>query len=316
MGIKISKVRDSKTLAEITTTDCENSHIGEYICPIENCHAQMSFVASHERKLHEKTITINAYFKLKKNQQHNSELCPYNTLGVVNIIARDSNCNLLTALDDNKYEFSLQILHHPKTKTIVESNGTQTDVLPKDKNTKTTQYTTKGTASNYINALTQILKLRAMLEESDELASVITLTYSKNNKKNKIKWEDFYCEENDYLKASSIISQAKTSYPICFHGTIADLIPQKTDKFPYSKVKLHKPYIEPINEINDSPSVELILADKLALLENFSIGQEILVYGKANINTQLWSPEDNNKIKYNYINMSIWINHKDQIIIL
>jgi|GEM_PF-5099750 len=46
MGIKISKVRDSKTLAEITTTDCENSHIGEYICPIENCHAQMSFVVS------------------------------------------------------------------------------------------------------------------------------------------------------------------------------------------------------------------------------------------------------------------------------
>ena len=109
MGIKISKVRDSKTLAEITTTDCENSHIGEYICPIENCHAQMSFVASHERRLHEKTITINAYFKLKKNQQHNGELCPYNTLGAVNIIARDSNCNLLTALDDNVVppEFSL-----------------------------------------------------------------------------------------------------------------------------------------------------------------------------------------------------------------
>lgn len=315
MGIKISKVRDYRTLREITTSDCENGYSSEYTCISDGCNAQMSFVPTHERRVHEKTIIINSFFKLKKNEQHTYGKCPYNTLGSVEIIARDSDPNIFNALDNQKYEFSLQILQQPNSSAeIKEQNSSTKD--SQGEISKGKQYTKSGTASGYIKTLTQILQLRARLEEDKELASILTLKYQGK----KIKWSNFYFEEDHYLEASKIIANAKKAYPVCFHGTIGRLIPQ-TKRFQFCKIKLNSPYTEPINKINDIPSIELILSNKQIKLENFAIGQEILVYGiVTRIHEKIWMPpktNENTKVStFKFINMDIWVNQIGQLIIL
>jgi len=312
LGVKISTVKDKNTGKAITVKDCEKGHDGEYICKTDGCNAQMSFVKAHEKRRLDKTIEISSFFKLKSNEKHSYKICPYNTKGAVEIIARDSDSNILKAIDNEKYEFSLQVLHKvnntQEKRTEVDSKSSANECSAQ----KGKAYTRSGTASSYIKTLTQILTLRAQLEDNQELASLITLTY----KKSKIKWSNFYFDIDDYIGAYEITKNSKISYPMCFHGVVSKTVPP-SEKFKYAKFTLHSPYIELESELTDIPSLEFIIADDSLDLNNLPVGAEVLVYGVIKVSSGNWIPPEQKELdnpkSIRFLNMRAWINHAEQI---
>jgi hypothetical protein len=312
LGVKVKKVKDKKTQEEVTVEDCEGGYDGEYVCHVNGCDAYMSFVHSYEQRRLERVITVPSFFKLKQNHKHSYKFCPYNTEGAVEVIARDSDPDVLRSLDDNKYEFSLQILHKPeRSETTTEPRDGSIE-YPSKKRLKGKTYTRKGTAPSYIKVLQQVLALRSELEEDNELASLIVLNYRGK----KIKWDAFYFEEDQYISAYKLVENKKQKHPMCFQGVVSKLIPP-TEKFKYWKIKLHSPYYELVDKVTPIPSIELVIADKELDPSEYTEGQRILAYGVVKTSVGEWVPpkerdkKEPKKIKF--LNMSLWINHLEQI---
>lgn len=311
MGVKVKVVKDHKTQKEVTVRDCENGYEGEYQCKTHNCEALMSFVPKHEQRRLGKVVQVSSFFKLKKGEIHAYGVCPYNTLGSVEIIAKDSDKNILKSIGENKYEFSLQVLHKP------ESNKETSPANDLDNNqnktpSRTKKYIRKGTSSSYIKTLNQILTLRSQIDDNNELSQLVTLDYRGK----KIKWNKFFFEVESYDAAYSIVERHKANYPMCFQGIISKSIPSN-DSFRYEKLKVYSPYIELVDDVTPIPSLELIIADKNLDPKEFPEGTHVLAYGSIHIGSGMWvPPEEKESIqpkKIMFHNMSIWINHTAQV---
>ena len=309
MGVKINKVKDVKTQKIITTDDCTNGYIGNYICTTHNCDAQMSFNARHERRLETKTIVIEPYFKLKKGQDHTHN-CPYNIKGSVDIIARDSDNNLIKSLDNKNYEFSLQILHIPKNTQNKSQTLSAIDSTSPNANDTIRKYENSGTAPTYINTLQKILELRARVEENADIAPLINLNFQGQV----INWNKFYFDEDNYISLLNLMKKQSITHPICICGTVFKTMP-KTEKFPYHKIVLNSTKLDPENNIPNKLSINLILANNSTQPEDFSNNQQLLVYGKFALKEVLTQLRENPDQNINYLNIDTWINHKAQLAI-
>lgn len=309
MGVKISRVRDKRTLKRITTLDCEKGYKGEYICDSENCLAEMSFVAKHEKRRYEKVFEVSSFFKLKEGYTHSS-LCPFDTSGILKIIAKKSDSNVLEALNDGKFEFSLQILHQPKQTNLGEkNNGKNLNDSEAQIKKKQKEYISNGKMSNYINILNQILILRSQLEFNENISSQLRLKYQGK----KIKWDNFYFADDQYQDLFILGMSEKISYPICLEGVVSK-IDTPTEKFKYYSIKLSSPYVELIEKVTEIPSVQLLMSKEI--YEEIKIEKEesILVYGLAKFKKadKTWKANEENEIQF--LNITIWINYKQQMI--
>jgi len=285
MGVKVSSVIDKRTLKVVTV---KNAYHGDFICKTENCNADMIFVKEHEKRRLEKTIFVPSFFKLKSNKNSHAETCPFNTKGIMKIIARGSDSNILKALGENKYEFSLQILHKniKENHLIKPTDNGENASNPHYK--KTTQYIKKGTTCSYIKTLKSILELRAKIEEESELASIVGLKYNSK----KIPWNKFFFDDTQYMDAYKLNENSPIEYPICIQGSVSKVI-NKNDKFKFDKIKLYIPFTEPSEAITEMPRIELLISCDNIELEKFKKDAEILIYGNAKFSkSDLWEPED------------------------
>lgn len=317
MGVKISKVREKNKGTVITVRDCEKGFEGDYVCLTQGCGALMSFVPAYEQRRHEKVIQVPSFFKLRANERHRYGVCPFNTKGTIEVIARESDSNIVKALENGKHQLSLQILHKPFTESVRNSSNLNpsADLIGKPKKTKT--YASKGTAPSYIKALNQILILRAKLEDNKELASLLTLTYRSK----KIKWNNFYFEVDDYFRAFEIAKKMEKPYPMCFHGVVSKVNPP-TAKFNRSTIKAYGPYIEMDGVETKAPSLEFPVRDDKLDLTLFEPGTDFLVYGSPSVeeSKNIWIPPSQRDEKkpqgLRFLGIKVWINHSAQIIAL
>jgi hypothetical protein len=311
MGVKMNKARDYFSPDTIVTTkDCDRECVSKYICVTDNCYAKLSFMPRHERRYVEKVIEVSSFFKLKKGETHELGLCPYNTLGVVEIIAKDSDPDIIRSLSDKKYEFSLQILHlfDKQNKNIKDSIlDTKSAAHPLSKQKK---YVRKGRLSTYINKLHQILKLRSEVESNRDLSQILYFNYSGR----KVAWKNFYFEVGDYSNAFKNIVQKNKKHPVCIHGRV-NKVHAPTEKFNYYSVKLLCPRVDSNNDTKVIPSVNLIFPEHSICSEIIS-GCELLAYGiVTGDESGPWSPPNENKAII-FQNIKMWINHQEQILIL
>lgn len=205
MGIKVSKVRDITTGVIVSVKDCEKGHIGEYSCTSENCKAKMTFIGTYEQRRFDKTIVVPSFFKLKPHEIH-AEKCSYNTKGLVDIIVRDSDNDVISAIGDGKYDFNLQILHNAKKETKTSPPEDNIPDGEKKKAPKGKRFIRNGRATSYLNTVRQILTLRAAIDAEKELARLISLKYQGK----KIQWNKFYFEPDEYLDASHLLTNLRS----------------------------------------------------------------------------------------------------------
>ncbi len=313
LAVKVSEVKDERNGNKVTTMDCDRGYSSSYICKTNGCSAKMIFVGAYEQRRLEKIIEVPSYFKLSKGEEHIYGICPYNTKGSVEVIARDSDSNVLKSLNNGKYEFSLQVLHNPTTNNNLKTTGNLVNEKITSSSKKGKTYKKTGTASSYIKTLKQILTLRYKLEDDKELASLLTLNYRQK----KVKWNDFYFEIDTYINGYNQLKSKKIEYPICIHGTISKII-NPSEKFNFYKIKLSSPYIKLTEKENPLPAIELIISDSSIDLRTFNNGDEILVYGITKTSSGNWTPPDqkNEDIpkSIKFLTMTIWINHKEQIL--
>ncbi|MBJ8480453.1 hypothetical protein I6M70_13885 [Acinetobacter pittii] len=311
MGIKVNKVRDKKNLYELTVNDCDQGYNSDYICRTENCNANMSFIKSHEKRLFDKVIKVPSFFKLKNGNKH-SEFCPYDTQGAIEIICRNSDSNVLNSLNNKKFEFSLQILHNPKNENGESNTIDEAGNHGGDEKKLGKKYSSSGSLSNYINTLKQILVLRNKLEEDNNISEFLMLNYRGE----KIKWNNFYFSEKNYIDAFTLGYLKKISYPICFEGVVKS-IKEPTDNFKNYSIKFYSPHIESLEEnITEIPVVEIILKPEDYDKINISNGSSLLVYGLSSFkpSSEPWVSKENKK--YKFFNISLWIKTIHQIIVL
>lgn len=314
MGIKISNVNDKHTHKSISVKDCENGYTGAYVCSGTKCQAEMTFVRSYEQRRFKKTIVVPSFFKLKPHQEH-SESCPYNTKGQLKIIARDSDNNVIKSLENGKYEFSLQILHSPKLTPENKPSSTSTTSNNNNKSPSGKQFIKRGRAISYLNTVRQILTLRAKIEQENELSSIIKLRYQNRN----IVWKNFYFDNDHYMDAYSCLAKTQSSYPVCFHGHVKEII-DKTNEFPFYKIKLHSPHPSNNEETTRLPSITINIFDHQMDIANISQNDEILVYGNCLINEVDWEYPNKNDTskprKYRFYNITIGAYYSEQIVLL
>lgn len=316
MAVKVSKAQDKYSGKPVTVTDCEGGYSSDYICDTEGCGADMSFVPSFEKRLldknhNEKVIVIPSFFRLYRNQHHTTS-CPFNTKSAVTIIARSSDSNVLKSIDDGKFEFSLQILHKPKEEPKNKREGSSgKNISGKPATTK--KYKNKGTAISYIKTLNQVLTLRAKLESDSELGQHVKLSYQGM----KIPWNEFYFETDRYINACRILGKITHEYPMCFHGWVKSI--SKPEHLKYPVLKLKSPQRNAIDGVKEIPSIAINIADPNFDIATLDEGSDVLVYGKANCipADNLWSPpKQENPDKIQFLNMTIWVNHERQVVVI
>lgn len=305
-----SKIPEAKLVSgnRITALTYEDTPSGDVFCCSSGCEAQLSFVKRHDRRYATKTIEIAPCFRLKKNEEH--ELgCKYNISGQLGVIAKGSDSEVFSAISDSKYEFRLHVL----IKALWELKDSEVEDRSKgwgDEGSQNKSYSNKGKLSNYLKTLRQILELRMVCENNDELKKVVVLRY----KEKKIAWQDFYFDHENLARFVQVHGADRVTMPLAISGHIKE-IRAPNDNFNHHVVELNSPFVGANQEgIVRKPVPQIVLMNK-KLLEDIDPDKEYVFYGqwKARLREKEGRQGSSAK-KWIFENIEMYIDHKDHFI--
>lgn len=199
-----------------------------------------------------------------KREDHKK--CPYNAKQQMEIIAKDSDDNVVKSIGSNKYELRLNMLYEAVSKpnSRIHDNS-NLRIHPVEKN-----YIKQGNLDSYLSTINKIIQLRNLLEEEEDYKDLTSLVKIKHQGK-EISWNNFYYEPDRYKDAFEFISRGEV--PICLVGTISKIVPLD-DRFAINLVA-GKSYKE--DNKNYIPMVSIYLDEKLKDKLNLGKGDHIAV---------------------------------------
>ncbi|EKO3466774.1 hypothetical protein ACEC37_001466 [Vibrio fluvialis] len=307
MGSKIPEaIRANGTL--VSALGFEQQPFGKLYCCIDGCSAELSFVKRHNRKYESKTVEIAPCFRLKRYEQH-SLGCKFDLSGRLELVAKRSDSEVFRAVSASQYEFRLHILLKAlweltdyQVKRKGASWGTAGEL---DK-----RYSNKGRLTNYLRTLKQILELRELCEEKEELSSLVILDF----KGHKIPWNQFFFDVSNLFEFLKFYKPEQTTPPLAISGHIKEISPP-TEKFRYYQIKLESPFIE-VNEqgVINKPTPEITVKDP-RLLKYFKVGSEYIFFGIWYVRQRSKKGRgENSHIKWVFNNIVLNMAYKDHFI--
>jgi len=212
MASKMSAALDVNNSA-VTIGMAEQQHYDNLHC--EFCDATIRFVHAFTRQVGEDVVAVEPYFGLNKGQRH-TETCRYNVLGQISIIARESEQDVIAAIEGNRYELRLLAV-----KRAIEKLQ---ELAKKKKNPDSTIVGTtekiyvedEKRLGAYINSAKRVLKVRAVCLTHPEIEDVLQLVFDGV----RLPWCDFYFEDTDYFGCFSKVSQSTIQVPISIKGIV------------------------------------------------------------------------------------------------
>lgn len=316
MGIKMSSAYHPflKRIIEIDEIQQDEALQKDLYCIDKNCRKSLSFVGEFPRKYSDKTITVRAYLRLSGKEKH-VETCQFNTVGQVKVIARSAE-DLMTSLEDGKYEFRLHVIKDALRKNKNTTSYSDNVLVPTGETKRNPQkiYENKGKLSSYLASMKKIMQLRTQLEDQDkELRNLVVLKF--HNKE--IEWANFFYDTENFRKAFNYLSTSP-GHPICLHGRIKS-INMPTERFPYHSISLYSPWVEKSDKDNIKriPSASIAIYDESLVKEIEQKFEE----GAKNIaicsDVSHWASEvkenSKSKEKLQYLNLQGKLNRKKQI---
>ncbi len=290
MGLKMSKAYHKGLKRNILLQEATEDMKEYLLCKTATCRTPVSFTLEHNKKYKDETITVSRYFRLRTNNSPHVESCQYNTAGQIAIIARESEDDVFKAFEEGKHNFRLNVIAEA-LRYIQENEAPGSDVnkdkKPANPNKK---YINSGKLDNYLSTMKKIMMLRAMVENSNDIKSSITLEY--RNKK--IKWSNFYYEPEHFHKAFSYLNTGQVEHPLCLEGEIKEIVPGN-EKFPFYTVKYKFPKPLLVNGIKQIVAVELIIRNfKILeyLQQNNGAMVHIAAYSKFSVRASLYSQDN------------------------
>lgn len=172
-------------------------------------------IAHRTRHMRNETEIPSLFYR--KGGINHEEFCSYNTLGQVNVIARDSDDDILKSVEDKTFSFRLTMIHEP-LETLKNQEGKQEKNQKKELNTKDRTYHSNGNLNSYLSTMKKVIELRNVLENRNELHSIIEIEMHGK----KINWSDFYYEPDRYIQSCNYVKQLKweNRHPICIEGIV------------------------------------------------------------------------------------------------
>lgn len=307
MGSKIPEAKLASG-AKTTALTYEEKPCGDIFCCSPGCGAKLSFVKRHDRRYANKTIEIAPCFRLKKNEDHDFS-CKYNIDGRLEIIAKGSESEIFSAISKSKYEFRLHIL----IKALWELKNEVVEAKGKGwgrSGEHNKNYSNKGRLSNYLKTLRQILELRSLCEDNQQLKRLVALRF----KEKKVIWENFYFDHENLGRFVEVHGADDFTMPLAISGHIHQ-IRNPNENFNFHVVELSSPFVEPDeNGIVRKPVPQIILKNP-SILKMINPEKEYIFFGqwKARLReTKGRGP--NSAQKWIFENIEMYIDHEDHFI--
>ena len=305
MGSKIPEAR-VQSGGRVTALTYETAPAGRIYCSSVDCNSELSFVRRHNRKYQSKTIEIAPCFRLKQHQLHVVG-CKYNIEGQLDLIAKHSESEIFEALGKSKYEFrlhvllkALRVLDEDRIHELARKWGASFD---QNKN-----YANKGSLTNYLRTLRQILELRNYCEEDEQLGSLVILNYHGR----KIKWLDFYYDEKNLSSLVDTHGIVSIEIPLAISGHIYSVKKLDVAKGCHV-VELYSPEIKQDASGRSWKSTAQIYLNGTKLHGLIKEGKEYIFFGKWEVFLkQRLSEQGSDRI--NYQNIKMYIQNPDHFI--
>lgn len=289
---------------------------GSLKCKTEKCRVPVIFVDAHKKKYADKTVVVNPYFRLESNEKSHHMDCKYNTKGQVEVIARESDDNILKAIEEGKYNFRLNIIDEA-LKTLNSSNKDESENEEPSQTLKhpSKVYVNQGKLNSYFSTMQRIMELRSLTETNDELRELIELQYDKQ----KIKWSKFYFESDDLSRCYTYIKRNDVTHPICIEGVLKGIV-LPSENFKFHVLKLRWPRVEPDESgILNLPTVELIINNNKVLeyIQSNASLRNVAVYSKFRVSeSKIYVKQDQTGTKkFRYLNIKGNLYHPKQILL-
>ncbi|MFJ7913893.1 MULTISPECIES: hypothetical protein [unclassified Lysinibacillus] len=253
MGLKMPEAYSEKLKRDVTIEEATKNNIkDELYCSNEKCRIPLTFVGNSTRK----NRPVSAYFRRRGKVEH-IEKCGYNTLGQLNIAARDSD-DALVSLNDKKYSLRLNLISKAIKNSDSSKKKESTDVDVDNTKQPTKNYISSGKISAYLSTMKKIMQIKSKVEDESELKKLIEIQFNSEN----IRWSDFYFEFDDYEKCFSKLMKNKINYPLCIEGEIKNF-EKANENFSYHSIKLKLKFLgENEDGKNKYASVSILLSDE------------------------------------------------------
>ncbi len=299
---------------EIKIEEASEDMRGNLTCHI--CNVELTYVKGYMKEINEKTYYIEPYFRLKSKENDHSLECKYNTAGYLTIMAKDSSDKILENIESGKFNFRLHLISDSLRQ--IENRGIKKDGIEEDEpnsKSKEKEYIkNEDKLDSYLSTMKKIMELRNALEENQDISSKVTLEFYNRTlkKKQKITWNNFYYEIDEYGDCYSYVKNKKPQHPICIAGKIRSITEPKPE-YDFYSIKLESP--KPMNEKGayKVPVIEIKVQNKK--LDNMirnQVGKNILIYCKFwALEPQSWKED-----KYYFLNVKGSLVHKNQLLII
>ncbi|AMO77683.1 hypothetical protein M8R19_25835 [Pseudomonas sp. R3.Fl] len=261
-------------------------------CDSHVCNAEISFVKRHLRKCADQTIEVLPCYRLKKSSEHHQN-CKYNLKGALSVVARESDSDLFGAIENARYELRLHILQNAyweSTKAAFERKA-----RPPRPDTPEKSYSSHGKLSTYLKTLKQILELRNLCANNEELKELITL----DHKGMKVPWSRFFFDHENLHTFLKYYPKDQYTIPLAINGHI-DRIEQPSTQRKYHTLKLVPPFVSPnAQNVIKKPQPQIVVTTP-DLATHFNPGEEYIFFG-------IWKPSISYKKteKYHWENQRI-----------
>lgn len=298
MGSKIPEAK-VESGERITALKYEAVPAGKIYCSSVGCNTELSFVRRHNRKYQSKTIEIAPCFRLKKHHLHVVG-CKYNIEGQLDLIAKLSESEIFEALGKSNYEFrlhvllkALRVLDEDRIHELVKKWGASFN--------QNKSYANKGSLTNYLRTLGQILELKNYCEEDEQLGNLVVLNYHGK----RVKWLDFYYDEKNLSLLVETHGVGSVEIPLAISGHIYSVKKLEVVKDCHV-VELYSPEIKRDALGRKWKSTAQIYLNGSKLYGLIKEDKEYIFFGKWEVSLKQHSSNgDSGKINYQNIKMHI-----------
>ncbi|PRC92124.1 hypothetical protein [Solimicrobium silvestre] len=299
--------------APITLDDAKFAPKQDYRC--EKCTATVLYNAGSNPERFGRSVKVEHYFKLKKGFTH-EDLCKFNILGQVKIIAKESDKNFIKQLKDGQYELRLLLPSEGNSSNQVNAARKENDHDNDTKNSATTSYVSSGNLNSYLNTAAAVLKLRAFCEEHSEVENHLTLRFDTIS----VHWKDFYFEIDHYKRLYRILSKATVIYPIAVSGKVKEIkkLESKTKLGTFFwKIDLDVPFEKPDENGTVKKTQVSISTSESRLIDQIKGNEDIVIFGKWRAEKVNSQPNQNKESKvktWENLPLKFNLTHQRQII--
>ena len=308
MGIKMEKaIYQGK---EIKISEFQMYMKGSLYCVY--CNTPITYVSGHMRKIGNRDVHIQPYFRLVNENNPHTMWCDYTTSNAIHNIFADVSDDSVASITNNKYIVRLHII----TDNMERKNRVNLpeEIKQSRQNQPTKKYIKNGEQPVFLQTLKKIVRLKEALDSDEELKNLVTLQFYNEYKEiyDEIKWKDFYADYDlkRYAYIYKLIENKKAYHPICFSGEIKEVNYIRDKSFYVIKFYSLK------QREGEYLSFSILTRNKEVFdYANGLINKKVVVYGCRHfIGETNISVRENRNIKYN--NFGTKINVKTQIFTL